>query len=124
MPKLDIIKLKNAVFYAYHGVLKDEQTNGGKFEVDVDLHADLAAARTTDSLHHTVNYEQAYGVVKKAVTEKKYYLIEALAQSIAQSLLREFPIVERVTVRVRKPGAPVHGVLDTIEVEIESARKE
>ncbi len=124
MRTLDIIRLQNAVFYAYHGVLKDEQTNGGKFEVDVELHADLTAARTTDSLHHTVNYEQAYAVIKKAVMEKKYYLIEAVAHSIGQTLLREFPIVEKVTVRVRKPGAPVHGVLDTIEVEIESARKE
>jgi 7,8-dihydroneopterin aldolase/epimerase/oxygenase len=124
MSKLDIIRLHNAVFYAYHGVLKDEQTIGGKFEVDIDLHADLTAARTTDQLHHTVNYEQAYGVVKKAVTEKKFYLIEALAHQIGQALLREFPPVEKVVVRVRKPGAPVHGVLDTIEVEIESARKE
>jgi 7,8-dihydroneopterin aldolase/epimerase/oxygenase len=123
MGNLDVIRLRNAVFYAYHGVLKDEQTNGGKFEVDAELYADLAAARTTDSLHHTVNYEQAYGVIKKAVTEKKYYLVEALAHSIAQALLREFPVVEKVTIRVRKPGAPVHGVLDTIEVEIESARK-
>ncbi|MGE5314096.1 MAG: dihydroneopterin aldolase [Acidobacteriota bacterium] len=124
MRKLDIIRLHNAVFYAYHGVLQDEQNIGGKFEVDVDLHADLMAARTTDALHHTVNYEKAYGVVKKTVTEKKFYLIEALAHQIGQALLREFPAVERVTVRVRKPGAPVHGVLDTVEVEIDSARTE
>lgn len=124
MPKLDIIRLRNAVFYAYHGVLKDEQNIGGKFEIDVELHADLTAARTTDLLQHTVNYEKAYGVVKKAVTEKKFYLIEALAHQIARMLMREFPVVEKVVVRVRKPGAPVHGVLDTVEVEIESARKE
>ncbi len=40
--KLGIIRLHNAVFYAYHGVLTDEQNLGGKFEVDVDLYCDLA----------------------------------------------------------------------------------
>jgi len=39
---LGVIRLRNAVFYAYHGVLLDEQNLGGKFEVDVDLHCDLS----------------------------------------------------------------------------------
>ena len=38
--KLGIIRIHNAVFYAYHGVLTDEQNLGGKFDVDVDLHCD------------------------------------------------------------------------------------
>jgi dihydroneopterin aldolase len=102
--------------------MSDEQSLGGKFEVDVDLHCDLSGARTSDSLHQTVNYEKVYGVMKEVVVGKKYLLIEALAQSIASGILAGFPAVQKVAVRVRKPGAAVHGVIDHVEVEIESTR--
>ena len=47
----------------------------------------------------------------------KFYLIETLADRIAESLLRKYQ-TDKVIVRVRKPHAPVKGVLDTVEVEI------
>jgi 7,8-dihydroneopterin aldolase/epimerase/oxygenase len=119
----DVIRLHNAVFYAYHGVLSDEQTLGGKFEVDVDLHVDLARGARTDSLQRTVNYERVYDAIKQLVLGKKYRLIEALAETIADGLLSEFKRVQKVVVRVRKPSAPVKGVIDYVEVEITRARK-
>ncbi len=122
MKKLDIIRLHNAVFYAYHGVMSDEQNLGGKFEVDVELHCDLSDAKENDSLHQTVNYEKVYGVMKQTVIGKKFFLIEALAQSIASGILKEFPDVLKAIVRIRKPGAAVHGIIDHVEVEIESVR--
>ena len=119
---MDIIRLHNAVFYAYHGVMSEEHNLGGKFEVDVDLFCDLTDARLTDNLHHTVNYEQVYAVMKQAVIGKKYHLIEAVADAIASGILQGFPRVDRVCIKVRKPGAPVHGVIDHVEVEIEKSR--
>ena len=124
MKKLDIIRLHNAVFYAYHGVMSDEQNLGGKFEVDVELYCDLSGAKEKDSLLQTVNYEKVYGVMKQTVIGKKFFLIEALAQSIAAGILKEFPEVQKTTIRIRKPGAAVHGIIDHVEVEIESARDE
>lgn len=122
MKSLDIIKLHNAVFYAYHGALTDEKNLGGKFEIDVELHCELSKAKKTDSLSETVNYEKVYSLMKNVVTEKKYNLIEALAHSISIGILEKFPNVIKTIVRVRKPGAPVHGVVDTIEVQIETER--
>lgn len=122
MKNFDVIRIHNAVFYAYHGVMSDEQNLGGKFEVDVDLFCDLSDARKSDNLQHTVNYEKVYGVMKQTVVGKKYFLIEALAESIAQGILKGFPGIEKVKIRVRKPGAAVHGIIDHVEVEIESAR--
>jgi dihydroneopterin aldolase len=123
MKTLDIIKLHNAVFYAYHGALSDEQNLGGKFEIDVELYCDLTKAKFSDSLYETVNYEKVYALMKKIVTEKKYYLIEALAHAIGKGIVNAFHQVERTVVRVRKPGAPVHGVIDNIEVIVETARE-
>jgi dihydroneopterin aldolase len=119
----DIIRLHNAVFYAYHGVLSDEQSLGGKFEVDVDLHADLTRGALTDRLQQTVDYERVYDFIKSLVLGKKYYLIEALAETIADGLLKEFKKLQKVVVRVRKPSAPVKGVIDYVEVEIARVRK-
>ena len=119
----DIIRLHNAVFYAYHGVLSDEQSLGGKFEVDVDLHANLLRGATTDRLQQTVDYERVYDCIKTLVLGKKYNLIEALAETIADGLLKEFKRLTKVVVRVRKPSAPVKGVIDYVEVEITRSRR-
>lgn len=115
---LDIIRLHNAVFYAYHGVLSDEQNLGGKFEVDVDLHCDLSRGAKTDNLRQTVDYERVYDCIKKLVLGRKYFLLESLARTIASGLLKEFTRIRKVVVRVRKPSAPVKGVIDYVEVEI------
>ena len=118
-----IIRLHNAVFYAYHGVLTDEQNLGGKFEVDVDLHCDFSRGTKSDHLKDTVNYERVYDCIRSLVLEKKHFLLESLASSIGKGILKKFSKVHSVTVRVRKPGAPVKGVIDYVEVELIEKRK-
>ena len=122
MIELNVIRIKNAVFYAYHGVMADEQNLGGKFEVDIEMHCDLSAAAESDSLRKTVDYEKVYGFIQRTVLAKKYYLLEALAQAITRGVLREFYNVEIVTVRLRKPHPPVKGVIDYVEVEVTQKR--
>lgn len=114
----DVIRINNASFYAYHGVASDEQNLGGKFEIDVEIRSDLSAAMESDDLHRTVDYEMVYSYIKTIVTSKKYFLLEALANSIAGGLLKEYPQVRAITVRVRKPHPPVKGVIDYVEVEV------
>lgn len=119
----DVIRIKNASFYAYHGVASDEQSLGGMFEVDVEMVADLSAAIEHDSLKRTVDYEEVYTVIRTIVTSKKYYLIEALANTIAHGILERFPTTDVVTVRIRKPHPPVKGVVDHVEVEVSVSRR-
>lgn len=122
MIELNVIRIRNAVFYAYHGALADEQNLGGKFEVDVDLYCDFAPATESDSLKKTVDYENVYLCIQRTVTARNYRLLEGLAVAIATAVLREFFNVERVIVRLRKPHPPVKGVVDHVEVEYTLSR--
>ncbi len=122
MHSQDTIRLKNATFYAYHGVASDEQNLGGKFEVDVEIKSDLSAAIQSDNLKQTLDYEAIYKLVESVVTAKKYYLLEVLAHTIGREILLTFPPVEFVGVKVRKPHPPVKGVVDYVEVEVSLRR--
>jgi 7,8-dihydroneopterin aldolase/epimerase/oxygenase len=120
---LDIIRLRNAVFYAYHGVLLDEQNLGGKFEVDVDLYCDLSRGAKSDHLEDTINYERVYDCIRTLVLEKKHLLLESLASAVGRGILKNFSKVQSVTVKVRKPSAPVKGIIDYVEVELTETRR-
>lgn len=120
----NIIRIKNAVFYAYHGAMKEEQHIGGKFEVDVDIYTDFSKAAENDDLSKTINYDEVYKFINKIVHEKKYYLIEALATAIADEILKKFKSVEKLIVKVRKRSVPVGGVIDFVEAVVEKSNGE
>ncbi|MFA6619205.1 MAG: dihydroneopterin aldolase [Candidatus Neomarinimicrobiota bacterium] len=115
---MDKIKLKNMIFYAYHGVEESEKIIGGRFEVDLTIFTDLKKASETDDLNDTINYEAIYHDIAKIVTEKKRHLIEAVAGEIARTIKDKYAGIENITVALRKPSVPIKGVLDTVEVEI------
>jgi dihydroneopterin aldolase len=118
-----IIRLKNARFYAHHGVLDAERSNGGLFEIDAELTCDILEAEAEDNLKKTVDYEKVYSFVKEVVSSKKFYLIESLASRICKSIINNFQVVQKVTVKVRKPSPPLGGVVEFVEVEHTELRK-
>ena len=113
----DRISIKNMIFYAYHGISEGEREVGAPYEVDVDLYLDLSEAGKSDNLEDTIDYQAVYHQVEHIILEKRYYLLEALAAKIADSVLEQFRPAW-VTVRVRKPKVPVKGLLDHVEVEV------
>ena len=117
------VKLINMVFYGYHGVIEQEKVLGGKYEVDIEFEFDMTSAIKTDHLRDTISYEEIYQLVQDVVTHSKFHLIEALAGKLLRVIFNTYP-VDLVLVRIRKPNAPVKGVLDTIEVEISRTREE
>lgn len=115
---INIIKIKNASFYAYHGALEEEQSIGGKFEIDVDIFTDFTKAAHDDDLKETIDYDKVYKFINSVVHTKKYKLIETLATFLADEILKQYPTAEKVAVRVRKHHVPVGGVLDYVEAEV------
>lgn len=120
----NIIRIKKATFYGYHGVRTEEQSVGGKFEADVDIYTDFSNAAKKDSLAETIDYHKVYKFLYKMALEQKYYLIESLAMKIADELLINFPTIIKIAVRVRKNNPPLGGVVDCVEVEVVKERKD
>ena len=115
---INVIRIKNASFYAYHGALEEEQSIGGRFEADVDIYTNFSKAAEKDNLKLTINYDEVYKYINEVVHGKKYYLIESLATLIADELLKRYPVILKIAVRVRKHNVPVGGVIDYVEAEV------
>lgn len=113
----DAIRLRGLEFYAYHGVLPEEQVLGTRFLIDMDLFVDLRQAGASDQVADTVHYGEVYQVIKACVTGDRYQLIEHLAEEIAQRVLGQFPCIS-VRVEVHKPQAPIPGTFRDVSVEI------
>ena len=115
----DRLRLKNLVYHAYHGLLPEEARLGQRFEVDVELHLDLCPAGTEDDPKLTIDYTNVIAVVEEVVTERRFGLVEALAEAIAAEIRVQFDQLEGVIIRVRKPNPPVPSLFDGLEIEIQ-----
>lgn len=113
----DMITLSNMIFFGCHGVYSYEQDHGQRFQVDIDMSADLEQAARCDSLEATIDYTAVYAAVKRIVEQEHYQLLEALGARIADTVLA-FPHVRQVTVRIRKPAAPLGGAFDFVQVAL------
>jgi dihydroneopterin aldolase len=113
------ITLANCAFFARHGVMHEEEVLGQRFFVDAELEVKPAGPLENDALESTVDYGVAFKVIEQIVTGRRYFLIEALAMDIARSLEQTFPQIRRAKITLRKPNAPVAGVLDYVQVSVE-----
>lgn len=112
------IFLKNCAFFGRHGVLAEEEVLGQRFYVDALLTVRDGGALESDAVEATVDYGEVFAEIERLVTGERTRLIEALALRIARRLRRRFPAILRAAITVRKPGAPVAGVLDHVEVTV------
>ena len=123
-PFPDRLSLIGMRFEARHGVLAWEKETAQPFEVDLVLHADLAAAAERDDLGATVDYAALHELVRAIVEGRSFNLIEALAGAIAAAVVAatDASMVDAVEIRVRKPKAPIDGAFDTVEVALRRRR--
>ena len=115
--KRNKITLKGLNFYAYHGAYPSEKELGQRYEVDVEIETDLSEAAKLDDLEFSIDYTDIYLIIKKIVIEKDYNLIEKLCSVINDAIMAEYDVA-CVTTRVRKPQAPIGGLMSYVEVEM------
>jgi dihydroneopterin aldolase len=120
---MDKIIVKNIKAYGYHGALTEENILGQNFYADVILYRSLQRAGLTDDLNESISYVDIYYDVEDIIKNKKFKLIEALAEMIAHTLMVKYSI-EKVEVEIRKPGAPINGSFDYVGVGITREAKD
>ena len=119
----DRILVRDLQVYARHGVLPEEKTLGQRFALDITAFLDLAEAGQTDELARSVSYVDLIETATATLTQQRFNLIETAAGAVAAALLAGFPAIERVTIELRKPGAPIDAVFAHVGVAIERGRK-
>ena len=118
----DRIILEGIQLYGYHGANPEEKALGQAYVVDLEVELDLRPAGTSDCLEDTVSYTRLFRAVQEVIEGESKNLLEAMAQTVADKVLRQFP-VDAVRVRLKKPRPPIRGsVLDNASVEIYRTR--
>ena len=102
------IELRHLTFHAHHGVLPEERLLGNTFTVDLTLEADISEAIANDQLSSTINYAEAYEVVKREMNIPSQ-LLEHVCGRIGTALLHHFPTLQQVQVSVAKHNPPIEG---------------
>ncbi len=100
----DRIQIKDLLVRGILGVNDWERTNKQDILINVLLFTDLKPAGESDDLEHTVNYRTVSRAIVDQVESSQRFTAEALAADIAKICLSNSG-VERVRVRVEKPGA-------------------
>lgn len=116
------IAIKGLELYAYHGVHEHEREQGQPFVLDITLWANMLAACASDNLEDTVNYSRVIDCVATAFTAQTHQLIERAAHATGAAVMAQFKPIERLSITVHKPHAPVRQTVKDIAFTLEISR--
>lgn len=108
-------------FHVFHGVLPQERLVGNDYEVTVVMDCDIADAALSDDVVDTINYAEAYEVVRQ-VMDEPCHLLERVVWNIGVALLSHFARLAAVEVSVVKRIPPMGADCDGAEVSIKVTR--
>lgn len=114
----DEIHIENLEIFANHGVFPEETKLGQKFLVSLTMYTNTRKAGKTDVLEHSIHYGEVSAFMTAYMKEHTSKLIEAAAEQLAEALLLNYPLLEGVTLELKKPWAPVGLPLETVSVKI------
>jgi dihydroneopterin aldolase len=114
---MGLIQLENMEFYAFHGHFKEEQIVGNRFIVSVTIDTDLEKPSKSDKLDDTLNYQEAYQIVKSEMV-KKSHLLENIASRILDALYSNFNSIRTATVKISKMNPPIGGKMDCVSITL------
>lgn len=115
---MDEIIIENLQVYAYHGVYQEENEKGQNFYVNAVLYADTRKAGREDKRELITSYGDVCQFIHKFVSGNVYKLIETVAEKTAEAVLSEFPLLEGITLEIRKPEAPIGLEFQSVSVKI------
>lgn len=115
--KDSFIHLKKLRFHAFIGVGAQERLTGNDFEVDLRLQTDVSVAMKTDDVTNTVSYAEAYDEVALVMSEP-CNLVENAAFKMAERMMKRWPQIAAVDVKLIKINPPMGADCDGAGVEL------
>jgi len=115
---MDKIILRGLPVNCVIGTLPAERTSPQSLSFDLELCGDFSRAGKTDDLADAVDYMAVERCVKEFAAGTSFFLLERLAYACARKVLEQFPLLTRVTLRIRKPGAPVESESVALEITL------
>ena len=110
------IRLEGMKFYAYHGVLPQENLVGANYYIDLKLKTDFSRAAETDELEDTISYADIHAAVQVEMNISSK-LLEYVCQRIARRLFQDFPTIETIDISLFKENPPMGACAKSIGVE-------
>ena len=121
---MDKIVIKGLRLFAYHGVNPEEKVDGQNFYLDIVVTLNADKAKITDDVNDTVSYAKIVKTVRAVFCKKSYNLIEAAAYNVCFEVLKEYRMLESVTILLKKPEAPIKADFEYVAVEQTLHRKD
>lgn len=118
MKQKDCIIIENLNVFAHHGVYPEETRDGQNFYVNAVLYTDTKKAGYSDELEDSTNYGDVCQEIHRFLTEHTYKLLEAATEKLAEYLLQTFPLIQELTLEIRKPEAPIPLPFESVSVKI------
>ena len=115
------IRMEGMKFYAYHGVLPQENLVGANYYIDLKLKPDFSRAAETDELEGTVRYADIYASVKEEMNMPSK-LLEHVCQRIASRIFYDFPTIVTIDIALYKENPPMGACAQRIGVEAQYQR--
>lgn len=103
-PALDRVHIRDLRLRCIVGVYPEERNEKQDVLINITLYTDLGRACASDRIEDTVDYKGVKKRVVAMVEASTCYLVERLAQQVAEVCLEE-QAIRRVDVTVDKPGA-------------------
>lgn len=100
------IIIEEMKFFAYHGVLPQENVVGATYKVSLNIKTDFTRAALADELDGTINYAEVYETVKREM-EINSKLLENLAYRISDRLFEDFQTIEEIEISIYKENPPM-----------------
>ncbi len=101
---MDRILISDLLVRCIIGVRDDERRDKQDVLINLALSVDLGRAGKSDRLEDSLDYRSLNKRITKMAENSQFYLVEALAQAIADICL-DHPSVVEAQVRVEKPAA-------------------
>ena len=119
---MGVIRIDRLELFAHHGWHEEEQTLGQRFLVSLKLELDFTESAEKDSLEETVNYGEAARFAAAEFGRERCRLLETAASRLAEAFLARWKRIQRISVTVEKPSAPIPLSFQSVGVEVTLSR--